>query len=334
MRSPSHLIEVVLFCTMLGSCVVPASGQTFEAAGTRAAGMGGAFVSVADDASAVYWNPAGLVLGGSYFGLLIDTSFGEAEPDNTSNAGRGTAQFIAFSTPPLGLSYYRLGATRLRPVPTMTSDPATHLERLTTHHAGVTLVQSLTDTLAVAATLKLVRGIAASGVVIDGNRDDLLDDSGNLPDRASNAFDADIGVMATLGSLRAGLTVRNTTSPEFETPGGEDPLVLDRQTRAGISYLGLEGIILAADIDLERVKGSLGDVRNFAAGFEAQLMRRAAVRTGVRFNTLSDQPGGSAAAFTLGGSVATFRSLLVDAQVTMGSDDADRGWGVAARFVY
>ena len=31
--------------------------------GTRAAGMAGAFVAVADDATAVYWNPAGVGTG-------------------------------------------------------------------------------------------------------------------------------------------------------------------------------------------------------------------------------------------------------------------------------
>ena len=330
MRRP---LRIVLLWVVMASSAVPAAGQTFEAAGTRAAGMGGAFVGVADDASAVYWNPAGLVMGGSYLGLVIDGSFGKSEPDNTPNAGRGNAQLIALSTPPLGLSYYRLESTKLRPLPTFTADPATRLDRLTTHHAGVTLVQSLTQSVAVAATLKFVRGIAASGVVLGANRDDLLDRGPDLPDRATTSFDADIGVMATFGTMRAGLTVRNATSPDFETSNGS-PLTLDRQTRAGISYRGLQGVIIAADFDLERVQGTLGDVRNFAAGAEAQVIRRVAVRTGIRLNTLSDEPGGSATAFSLGGTVATFRSLLVDTQVTMGAEAADRGWGVAARLVY
>ena len=62
-------------CVKLPGCVVPflawlvlamsspaaaAGAQSFETVGTRAQGMGGAFVGVADDASAVYWNPAGL----------------------------------------------------------------------------------------------------------------------------------------------------------------------------------------------------------------------------------------------------------------------------------
>ena len=38
----------------------PAAAQPFESSGVRAQGMGGAFVAVADDASATWWNPAGL----------------------------------------------------------------------------------------------------------------------------------------------------------------------------------------------------------------------------------------------------------------------------------
>ena len=41
-----------------------ASGQiVFESTGERALGMAGAFVGVADDATATYWNPSGLASG-------------------------------------------------------------------------------------------------------------------------------------------------------------------------------------------------------------------------------------------------------------------------------
>ncbi|MGZ5515083.1 MAG: outer membrane protein transport protein, partial [Candidatus Aminicenantales bacterium] len=37
----------------------PANGLNLNGLGSRAQGMGGAFVSVANDFSAVFWNPAG-----------------------------------------------------------------------------------------------------------------------------------------------------------------------------------------------------------------------------------------------------------------------------------
>ena len=101
-----------------------------------------------------------------------------------------------------------------------------------------------------------------------------------------------------------------------------------------ISYVGVPGLIVAADIDVERVQDSLGEVRNLATGVEAKLFRRVYVRSGFRFNTLGDEPGGSAPVYSLGATVVTFRSLLVDGQVTLGSRAGDRGWGIAARLVY
>ena len=41
----------------------PTAAQTWSQVGERSQGMGGAFVAVADDASAIYWNPAGLATG-------------------------------------------------------------------------------------------------------------------------------------------------------------------------------------------------------------------------------------------------------------------------------
>jgi hypothetical protein len=308
-----------------------AAAQSFEALGTRAGGMGGAFVAVADDASAVYWNPAGLALGGSYFSMVIDWNQGEAEPDATGPAGNRTANMIALSTLPLGLSYYRLGSTTLTPNPQ--TPGFVHLQRLITHHAGLTVVQSVNQYLALATTLKAVHGVVASGVLPDGDRDDLLNEAGDLPDASHTKFDADVGVMGIFGPWRAGLTIRNIAQPDFTTPGNE-VIELKRQTRAGFSYRGVRDLIVAGDVDIERNAGSLGEVRNVAGGAEAHILPRAFVRGGFRFNTLTDEPGGHAFVYTLGGSFVTFRSLIIDAQGTLGSESGDIGWGIAARLVY
>ena len=309
----------------------PLGAQTFESVGTRAAGMGGAFVAVADDASAVYWNPAGLALGGSYFSLAIDGGMSEADPAPRPYAGKQSATLIALTTLPLGLSYYRQSVTHLTPPTTLA--PPVRVDQLTTHHAGLTFVQSVTQKFALATTVKAVRGIASTGVVIDGNRDDLLDDDTGLPDKGTTEFTADIGVMVSFGSVRAGVTVRNVTEPDFDAPDGSE-IELDRQSRAGVAYVGAPGLILAADIDLERARGLLGEVRNLAGGAELRVTTRVFARGGFRFNTLSDEPGGHAPVASVGATVATFKSLLIDGQYTFGSESGDRGWGIAARLVY
>ena len=103
-----------------------------------------------------------------------------------STAGSQSATLAALAFPAVGLSYYRLRATRVRPDGNSLVDGAS-VSSLVTHHAGVTLVQSLTNSIAVATTLKFVRGIAASGVVLE------------RPSR-STELPADVKYSASIGS--------------------------------------------------------------------------------------------------------------------------------------
>jgi hypothetical protein len=313
-----------------------AGAQTFEAIGTRAAGMGGAFVAVADDASAAYWNPAGFAAG-SYFSLTVDRTAAKVNPHGDAGAGSRSGFLIAIGAPPVGLSYYRLRSTILAPVPVPTAgvgDSRNHteagkvrLETLVTHHTGATLVQSIAPGIAVGATLKLVRGVAAAAVEPDDNRKALLEDAGDLLGKGSTRFDTDLGVMASAGHLKAGLTLRNVTAPRFRTAGAQGSLKLERQARAGVSVAPTAGWLVAADLDLTKTAGPLGAVRNFAAGAEGRLARKAIVRGGLQLNTAGDREP----AVTAGGSYAATASLLVDVQVTAGTERAARGWGIAAR---
>src|SRR3712207_3061639 len=83
---------------------VPAAAQTFDGPGTRAQGMA-AFVAVADDASAVYWNPGGLA-SGAYFSLVLDRTDAETGAAG-DRAGSRSSWLLALSAPAVGLSYYR-----------------------------------------------------------------------------------------------------------------------------------------------------------------------------------------------------------------------------------
>lgn len=335
------LHRLVAAALLLATCPLAVDAQTFDSVSTRPAGMGGAFVAVVDDASAVYWNPAGLAAG-SFFSLVLDRVTSKAAPDGASQAGSRSGALLALGAPALGLSYYRLRATRVeRPVSTAALDVGRNdglsdarLDTLVSHHVGATLVQSVAPGLAVGATVKLVRGIAGSEFRVT-TEEDLLDDGAALVGRAANKFDADIGVMLSGPLLRVGLTVRNLTEPSFEAAGLGGELKLERQARAGIALQPLEGWTLAADIDLLETTSTLGlESRDFALGTEGRIGRRAYVRAGTRFDTAGDGPGGRNATASFGGSYAVMGSVLIDGQVTIGSEWGGRGWGIGARFVY
>jgi hypothetical protein len=328
-----------LACAACVGLPCAAAAQPFETVGTRAAGLGGAFVAVADDASAVYWNPAGLA-SGAFFSLVLDRTSLTVKPDDPWSGSSRSGAAIALGTPPLGLTYYRLRRTATSaPLATAAADPRPghgdprdiHVETLITHHAGATVVQSLADGVAVGATLKVVRGIAASGLFTGATRNALLEHD-DLIGRGSNTVDADVGVMASLGMLRAGLTVRNLREPAFRTTDSGASLKLNRQARAGISFLPLQNWLMAIDLDLTREPDGMGDTRNLATGVEGRIHARATVRGGVRVNTTGE--AGRRPALSLGGSVAVFGSTFLDAQVTGGSRDGDRGWGLSGRVLF
>src|SRR5687767_6658014 len=173
MKKMRVLAAVVVAC--VGLSTKAAHGQAFDAAGSRAAGMGGAFVGVADDATAIYWNPAGLAAG-SYFSLVLDVGNRRAIPEGDRRGVKESSYFLGLTTPALGLGYYRLSTASAVPDPLLvpigetvssrnvTGAPFVRVDRLVTHHAGITLVQSIVPSVAVGSTLKLVRGIASSQI--------------------------------------------------------------------------------------------------------------------------------------------------------------------------
>jgi hypothetical protein len=306
------------------------AAQGFAPVTTRAAGLAGAFVAVADDASAVYWNP-GALASGAFFSFLVDRTSGKSTVEEPSGplGGSRSGTLLALSTPPFGLSYYRLRSTWVSP--DSANIPGARAETLIMHNTGVTLVHSLADGVAVGTTIRFVRGIAtAAAIEPAGDIDDLLDEASDLVGEASNKVDADVGVSAVRGPLRAGLTIRNVAGPKFETAGGES-IQVERQARAGVALSSPLGFVVALDADLNAVRGPAGEVRELAVGAEARLVPRAYARAGIRSNMLGSEPGGHAPTFSVGGSYAVLASLWIDGQATLGSAAGDRGWGIAGR---
>ncbi len=323
------LVIVALGC-LLGPGRRDALAQDYEALGSRALGMGGAFVAVADDASAVYWNPAGLATG-RFFSVVFDASSVSVDDDGTSASKLGTT-LAAVGTPPLGLAYYRLTSTAARVTTGPGDDPSlgSTVARLRTSHVGVTLVQTLLDGLHLGGTLKYVRGDAAGGLVA-GRPGAAVDAAPTLAHAGTGAFDLDLGLMADFRRVRAGLAVRNVLTPEFRTGDGET-LALDRQVRAGVAVLASDSLIVAADADLRRGVDPVGDSRHVAVGLEQRAWRnRLGLRAGMRASTV----GPSRATLTAGGSLAVRTGVYVDGYVAAGvGDRAASGGGGGFRVIF
>lgn len=313
-----------LVAVMVGTAI-PASAQLlFEAAGERALGMAGAFVAVADDATAVHWNPAGLA-SGQPAGMTIGWHhFQVGNPDAVAAAGarEGRSTLTSLGTWPLGVSYGTTRRTRLF------QDDAETLagQSLRVGYVGVTVLQTLVEGLVVGTTLKVVRGTVAAGTVDAPTAGEALDRIADLDGRARMTFDADLGLMASAPAVRLALAVKNLRSPEFDESAG-NPIRLPRQARAGIAILPADGLTLAMDLDLNTVD-LMGDLRRMlAAGGEISLGSRLQVRSGVRWNLADDRRVAGA----LGASLSVRQGLWVDAHYGLGRADESREFGVALR---
>ncbi|MGE3842585.1 MAG: conjugal transfer protein TraF [Vicinamibacterales bacterium] len=310
-----------------------ALAQPVERVGVRALGMAGAFVAVADDASAAYWNPASLN-GGNFFGFTLDYVRQPVPRGDSLAVPQGPLAsetwLGAVVTPPLGLSFYRLEAWG-RDRRADRGGIGIPVARLSTSHIGVTVLQSLTDRITVGTTVKLVRGRAGSGQISTATSGDALRDAAAaLGTSASSAVDLDVGVRADAGFLRFGLLARNVLRPSFDTPEG-DTLGLDRQIRLGVAVVPSESWTVSADADLLRTESFEGRNRGVAIGLERWLAdRRFALRGGVRFRTLDDAEPIAA----LGAGVALRTGLFLDVHANAASDDREGGFGLSARLVF
>ncbi|MDO8680597.1 MAG: conjugal transfer protein TraF [Acidobacteriota bacterium] len=302
--------------------------------------MAGAFVGVADDASAVYWNPAGLA-SGAYASFVFDFGRQEQVPDGRARSGawRQTGRILALSVPPVGLAYYRVGVYASDPAePAVLGVPGreevrSSVHALTTSTVGVALLQSLNEYVVVGTTLKLVRGHAAAGFAKTADAADALSAAGELRSDAETKGDLDAGVMIAVNRMRLGLVARNLTTPSFKLDAAAGEAVeVERQVRVGgawgSGWPGMSRVIVAVDADLTARAAPSGDRRDLAGGVETWWKtRRLGVRAGVRRSMI----GESRSVVAAGVSAGVTASIFLEAHVARGQQD-ERAWSVGARF--
>ena len=275
-----------------------AFAQRFDDVGVRAQGMAGAFVDVADDASATWWNPAG---------LATSLKFADLSTEVAEGGGRG----VALAFPSLGVSYYRLKISQMPASgPTALQSSSRQDNGAAGSQFGATVGQSLNEHLVVATTIKLVN---AAG---------------------ETQADLDVGAMASFGMLRFGVTVRDLREPTFGS--GSGTFVLSRRARAGAAVImpargSLDRLVFAVDADLMAAPVNGRDEREVAGGVEAWWFEsRFGVRGGAGANAVAG--GGRFGAF--GASVVPYPHVNLDGAVTRGSDSTRDRWSLGLRLTF
>jgi hypothetical protein len=281
-------------------CPSPARAQTTDAVGVRAQGMGGAFTAVANDATATYWNPAGLA-GGALVNGLLEYS----RPDRESSE---TVRGVSAAYPALGIAYYRLPVSQIRVKASTEATPPDRKDQGGLSLFGATVGQSLGEHFVIGSTIKLLHA-------------------------GDTHLGVDIGAMATFGPARIGATLRDVTEPTFDDEGAA--FTLERHVRAGFALTsGRRGAIgqatLSVDADLTKSDASGGGERLIAVGGEAWTRQQTfGVRGGFSKNTV-----GNAATLLGGGfSLMLRRGSFVDVYATTG-DAVRHGRGLALRVTF
>jgi hypothetical protein len=310
--TPKLLIAVCGYVAVLTLVPQRSAAQPLDQLGNRASGLG-AFVAVADDASAVVWNPAGLI-NGPIFNILLD--FGRTTGDRPQagappRAGRFGHTFLALGVPPLGLSYSRGRETAVE-LADGREDRQVVVRSMVTSQLGVTVLQSVAEGLTVGGTLKLIHGSLNGEGRITG--------------------DVDLGAIYSARRMRAGIVARNVTTPTFEAAAVE--MTLDRHVRLGAawgdSWPGTATTIVSVDADLTRVRHATGDRRDVAAGAERWFRaQRVAVRGGLRASTID----GARPVASVGGSISVRSGIYVDVAAARGRGN-DARWSISARLMY
>ena len=247
---------------------------------------------------------------------------------------------FALSFPSLGISYYNLRVSEIRPSSStgatspIRQDPgaaSADLNSLALSKFGVTIGQSFGRHLVVGSTLGLLRGgVAKETETAAGSQS--LTDADNLQTGSETHVDVDLGAMLSSGVFRLGASLKHLTRPTFGS--GDEAITLGRQARAGVAIVSKGGtmpLTLAADVDLTKTPTVDGDEQHIAGGGEAWLAKK---RLGVRAGVSANLVGAARPAPSAGLSLALKSSVYIDGALTFGNDKARSGTSITLRATF
>ncbi|MDI6870157.1 MAG: hypothetical protein QME79_02150 [Bacillota bacterium] len=303
--------------------------------GARAMGMGGAYVALANDASAVYWNPAGLsevswvsltpvvaietsgVKSLQSFMEAVDPERGSLPTENFSLTASGSG-LAGIVTKRFGVSYLPSARVTAEYTYNESSTSAKMTARATVYNdtvlsAAVPLARAPFNLAAVSVggNFKFIQGkyYYSSDATIEESTPPELTATGN-------GWALDLGAQAKVSErLRLGVAARDLVR-NVSWSGTSTPAEANRPTlAAGAAFKAPLGFTIAADVENTREDGR--DFTRLRAGFEQSLFGLVALRGGVRTNPDNQKP-----TFSLGFGAGLFKFLRLELAVA--SDLQDR----------
>lgn len=312
---------VFLFAVAIGFAAVPMLAFAEEGShaaeflshgvGARALGMGSSFVSIADDATATYWNPAGLVqIQKRAFAAMYSDSFGAAQGNFLS---KGLVEYNFFSyvqqiegIGSAGISWIRLGVDDIPHTTFVDVNGNGHLgDFLDKDGDGfkdpgewyidrpeVAGYFSNTDNALLISYARQVHPSLSIGGNLKLLRQSLFENSGN-------GFGFDIGLMfKPLDGLHIGAVLADATGTQIHWNTDNEPVFTrNRRFRFGLSYRISFPIIgkwtFGADLETDRgdLKAAEGVERIVRFGGEYWLFNVVALRIGAEGTKLAAGAG-------------------------------------------
>ncbi|MDZ4121646.1 MAG: hypothetical protein U1C33_04455 [Candidatus Cloacimonadaceae bacterium] len=222
----------------------------------RARGMGNAYTGVANDASAIFYNPAGLT------GAGYELKFGYA---NLFNQKFTEYKTMAVTTSlPFKLGNLGLG-TRMYDVDF--EDTSLMSEQIWSLSHGFNLVKDIHSTISFGYTANIYR--------LSFENED-----------SDTAVGFDVGGMAILHQrTRFGFSVSNLNNPKM---GDTNQNELPRRMAMGIAYVPYEGVTTSIEMKKDFAKET-----EFMGGVESRLFESLSIRAGVHSNPATWSAGAS-----------------------------------------
>ncbi len=264
---------IILSILLVSSALLLAVFDDYQPS-ARARGMGGAFTAVADDANAIFFNPAGLA------DLGFEGNFGYTRPFNESFSDVKTLALAAELPKRIGTIGF---GAKLFDV--NFEDESLYGEQTWTLSHAFTLQKDIHSTINFGYNLNYLRL--------------KFDD-----DDSDHAFGIDLGATALLHNrTKLGFAVSNLGQAKM---GFENQIKLPSKLSLGISYIPYDGVVTTLE-----VKKDFAEETEFMGGVEARIFDPLYIRVGVHQNPATYSAGAS---FVLAGVqldyATTYHSVL------------------------